>query len=89
MFVMMSRLVTQPQPCVIVECSYLVHPCDRKDKGGCSQICVKDGLKSKCQCKRPEFKLAANEKDCNSGRDLSLLMQIRISISISSNPLLT
>ena len=41
-----------------------VHPCDRKTKGGCEQICSKDGKKFQCECKHPEFKLAKDRKDC-------------------------
>jgi hypothetical protein len=41
-----------------------VHPCDRKEKGGCQQACVKDGNKFECKCKHPEFKLAEDGKNC-------------------------
>ena len=30
---------------------FLVHPCDRKNKGGCDQICTKNGDKYTCSCK--------------------------------------
>ena len=45
-----------------------VHPCDRDH--GCKQNCVKDNSAKKfhCTCKQPEFKLAANGKDCEAGR---------------------
>ena len=29
---------------------YLVHPCDRKDNGGCNQVCDKEGDNKTCSC---------------------------------------
>merc|ERR1711887_480182 len=39
------------------------HPCDKKSKGGCSQICQKRGRGRVCQCKRG-FKLLADRRSC-------------------------
>ena len=47
--------------------SALVHPCDKKTKGGCDQICEKNGEAAKCACKEPEFKLAEDTKSCEKG----------------------
>ena len=30
--------------------SFTVHPCDKETKGGCDQVCNKDGEKAKCGC---------------------------------------
>ena len=27
-----------------------IHPCDKKDKGGCEQTCTKYGDNAKCEC---------------------------------------
>ena len=45
-----------------------VHPCDRRNKGGCSQICNrKDDRLYTCSCK-PGFEIAKNKMTCNKGR---------------------
>ena len=45
---------------------YSVHPCDMKSKGGCGQICHKQGRRSRCSCK-PGFKLADDKQSCDKG----------------------
>ena len=40
-----------------------VHPCDRKDNGGCTDICMKDGEKVKCECEKG-FKLLPDKATC-------------------------
>ena len=42
----------------------LVHPCDKEDNGGCSQICKKNGTTQVCAC-QPDFKLSTDGKMCN------------------------
>ena len=46
----------------------LVHPCDKETKGGCDQICVKNGEKHTCACNAPEFKLGDDGKKCDKGK---------------------
>ena len=46
------------------------HPCDTKEKGGCSQICNKEKGKYKCACEEG-FKLAPNKKSCLKGELIS------------------
>ena len=45
----------------------LVHPCDRDH--GCQQQCIKDDSAEKfhCECKSPEYTLAADKKNCIEG----------------------
>ena len=40
-----------------------VHPCDMEGKGGCQQICIKDGDESKCSCD-DGFELQPDGKSC-------------------------
>ena len=46
--------------------SSLVHPCDKKTKAGCSQICNKVGKSAQCACKEG-YKLASDKKFCVKG----------------------
>ena len=40
-----------------------VHPCDEKTKGGCDQICNRQGKKATCSCE-PDFKLQEDGRTC-------------------------
>ena len=44
----------------------LVHPCDKENKGGCSQICMKRGQWHACLCKAG-FVLTKDNKTCIKG----------------------
>ena len=44
-----------------------VHPCDKETKGGCDQICNKDGDDAVCACNEPDYKLAEDGKSCDKG----------------------
>ena len=44
---------------------WAIHPCDKKDKGDCQQICEKDGTEAKCKCEK-DFKLNDDGKTCDS-----------------------
>ena len=47
----------------------LVHPCDREGKGGCEQVCNKDGVNAKCSCGPAEdFTLNADGKTCDKSK---------------------
>ena len=45
----------------------LVHPCDRADKGGCSQICNKKGDDAFCACNNGFVLDEINKKTCRKG----------------------
>ena len=47
-----------------------VHPCDKRSKGGCSQICNRNGDKALCSCK-PGYKLAKDGVTCDKGELIS------------------
>ena len=40
-----------------------VHICDRKNNGGCSQVCLKNGKKARCTCEKG-FKLLPDKMTC-------------------------
>ena len=43
-----------------------VHPCDRDH--GCAQTCIKEsGMKFRCSCNEPVYKLATDGKNCDAG----------------------
>merc|ERR1712015_338880 len=44
-------------------CKAFIHPCDKKSKGGCSQICQKRGRGRVCRCMRG-YKLLADRRSC-------------------------
>ena len=47
-----------------------VHPCDKPNKGGCEQICDKDGEKAVCSCVSPyDYTLSANGKTCDKSKE--------------------
>ena len=46
--------------------SILVHPCDKPNKGGCSQLCNKRKEWHVCSCKAG-FLLAEDKKTCKKG----------------------
>ena len=41
-----------------------VHPCDKDSKGGCEQLCNKDGVNAKCSCNEG-YKLNADGVACD------------------------
>ena len=43
-----------------------VHPCDRKDKKFCDQVCNKNGTSHECSCNKG-YKFAADGKTCVEG----------------------
>ena len=46
-----------------------VHPCDKATKGGCEQVCNKDGENAKCSCEPAEdFTLNADGKTCDKSK---------------------
>ena len=45
----------------------LAHPCDKKDNGGCSQVCNKDGEEAACAC-HEGFELTDDEKSCKESK---------------------
>ena len=47
--------------------SYLVHPCDEANNGGCSQICNKKNEKHECSCE-VGFALEEDKKTCQKGK---------------------
>ena len=49
------------------KCIILVHPCDRDNKGGCEQVCEKDGAKAKCGCKEG-FEITDDGITCKKGK---------------------
>ena len=55
----------------LCSCKYLffilpVHPCDKKTKGGCEQVCNKDGDNVICSCEPAEdFTLNTDGKTCD------------------------
>ena len=49
----------------------LVHPCDKANKGGCSQICYKMNETYECSCE-PGFILRKDKATCQKGWLLSL-----------------
>ena len=42
---------------------HLVHLCDSKDKGGCQQKCIKDGIKVVCDCNKG-YELKSDNRTC-------------------------
>ena len=44
-----------------------IHPCDRRNKGGCQHICKKDAKKAVCSC-REGFLLEEDGLSCEPGR---------------------
>ena len=45
-----------------------VHPCDKDSKGGCEQLCNKDGVNAKCSCEPTEdFTLNKDAQTCDKG----------------------
>ena len=45
-----------------------VHPCDKESKGGCEQVCNKDGVNAKCSCEPTEdFTLNKDGQTCDKG----------------------
>ena len=45
---------------------FLVHPCDKKDNGGCEHTCTKKGMEFACECNE-DFKLNKDLKTCSKG----------------------
>ena len=48
---------------------YTVHPCDKENKGGCEQVCNKDGKKPKCSCTpATDYKLNDDGVSCDPSK---------------------
>ena len=47
---------------------FLVHPCDKKTRGGCEQACNKDGDNAKCSCEPGIDTLNADGKTCDRSK---------------------
>ena len=45
----------------------LAHPCDKPTKGGCDQVCKKDGDKSSCSCNEG-YRLEEDGKSCEKSK---------------------
>ncbi len=59
----------------------LVHPCDKANKGGCSQICNKRKEFHVCSCKAG-FVLGKDKKSCNKG-DLNIFTFPQIHVQLT------
>ena len=46
---------------------HLVHPCDKEEKGGCSDICERKGDEAVCKCEE-NFKLTDDGKTCEESK---------------------
>ena len=51
---------------MIVYSSISVHPCDKKENGGCQHTCVKKGEEAVCKCDE-NHKLNEDGKTCEVG----------------------
>ena len=51
---------------LIIHFQYLVHPCDKANNGGCSQICNKRNEKHECSCENG-FVLEEDKTNCRKG----------------------
>ena len=60
-------------------CLYSVHPCDKEEKGGCSQICEKKGKEAACACKDGFF-LAEDTKTCKESKNINYFTAQRLII---------
>ena len=50
---------------MFLHCLFSVHPCDKADKGGCSDKCEKNGKDAECKCNDPTtHELDSNGKLC-------------------------
>ena len=54
--------------CCDINYLFLVHPCDKPNRGGCEQICKKKGDGAVCQCKAG-FILSEDGKQCDPGKE--------------------
>ena len=45
---------------------FLVHPCEKENKGGCSQICNKRKEKHECSCE-VGYVLTRDKRTCKKG----------------------
>ena len=54
-----------------------MHPCDT-NKGGCAEICTRDGDKAKCACKKG-WGLQADGKKCRKCKQISVISLLIIS----------
>ena len=53
---------------------FSVHPCEKKEKGGCEEKCVKGvGLKFTCACPQEGFELDTDGKSCKFSKISSYL----------------
>ena len=52
---------------------YLVHPCDKRTKGGCDQTCNKEGDSFSCSCETG-FKLEGDGRSCKKSKNLLIFI---------------
>ena len=69
----LSKFIRNYSTYHIKSCSFFpVHPCDKDTKGGCAQVCNKDGAGFFCSCEEG-FKVSTqDEKLCEKGKLLNL-----------------
>lgn len=53
---------------------FIVHPCDRPDKGGCSDKCEKKGENKVCACTKKGEVLQKDGKKCKKRKSNSLYL---------------
>ena len=61
--------------------SYLVHPCEKEEKGGCSDICKKNGLSVTCSCPE-EYELMEDKKTCKKGMIMIICISNQIIVGM-------
>lgn len=59
--------------------NFSVHPCERADKGGCSQTCEKDGDDAKCGC-LDGYALGEDGKECEKSKFLPISFIMLLSL---------
>ena len=62
-----------------------IHPCDKETKGGCEQVCNKDGEKAKCSCDPKEDYKLEEDGSCTKSKNIfsSLFVKIRLLVFLS------
>ena len=58
--------------CCRIKFSYLIfsviHPCDQEEKGGCEQICAKNGAVAQCSCNEGFKTSTTDPKKCEESK---------------------
>ena len=48
---------------------FTVHPCEKEARGGCSEVCNRDGVEAICACTNPKTRrLKADNKTCEKSK---------------------